>query len=333
MLVVLCLAALLQAGAPDSRTSPLQLLHQIKARLAEYEDSNRREPASLRPIAQLAIRSAEESQPFEVWREVCASPYRPNAASCHERLWGVLNNARASLADRASAAVALADGGDPQSAPALFKLLSGATNRDLAQVVPTLRILSDQEATALLLRLLTSDVAGGQVAACRALGHIDTAEVRNALAEAVRQALPGLHTWNACMVARARLKEPDSVNTISGYSRYMSGDELLDASRAMVELNNEHAVFLLRRVTREAGGLEQIAAAELLAATDPAYAATVIDRKLKDQSAGVRARALVAERRLGREPSATVRSLLVDTDALVRLRAAEVILSWVELLK
>ena len=165
------------------------------------------------------------------------------------------------------------------------------------------------------------------------LGTIDTTEVRGELRAAVDRAMPGLSTWNTCMVARARLREPDSTIAISGFSRSMQGGDLLDAAMAMLEIGNEQGDFLLRKLTREAPGIVRVKAAEQLVGTDPAYATKFADIGMGDSDPAVRAEALILERRLHRAPSRVVRSKLVDADGLVQLRAAAAILDWITLPK
>ena len=96
----------------------------------------------------------------------------------------------------------------------------------------------------------------------------------------------------------------------------------------MLETGNDQGTFLLRRLTREATGVTQVRAAGYLAAHDAEAAGKVVDVKIADPQPAVRAEALVVERRLKRIPSSTVRARLVDSDALVQLRAGEAILEW-----
>ena len=70
-------------------------------------------------------------------------------------------------------------------------------------------------------------------------------------------------------------------------------------------------------------------AAARLADKDPDFAARLVDGRLADPHSEVRARALVAERRLKRTPSAAVRKLLIDPVETVQVRAAEAVLDWV----
>jgi hypothetical protein len=180
-----------------------------------------------------------------------------------------------------------------------------------------------------LRKLLASTLVPEMVAACRTLGTIDTPEVRSALKEVVTQAPPSTDVWNACMVARARLKEPESVSTMSGYTHYMSGEPLLDAAEVMLLVGNEQGIDVLKKVTREASPIIQLRAAARLTSTDREYVARILEPRLHDVNAAVRAQALVVERRLSRTPTARVRSMLVDHDELVQLRAAETLLDWV----
>ena len=324
------LAALL---LPQLSPSTETIRQELKRRLSDYESGNDRSAAALRPIAQLAVDAALSSTAFDVWVEGCASTYAPATASCDDRLRALVKKPGAPAAQRARAAAVLArvgrDTADKNDAlSALSAILAKMTTSELVPVVGSLRLLPAKTAVPVLLRLLGSAPVGDKVAACRTLGHFDTVEVRDALQSVVAASGPGLQPWNTCMVARARLREPDSVLKLAGFSRALEGEDLLDAANAMLETGNDQGTFLLRRLTREATGVTQVRAAGYLAAHDAEAAGKLVDVKLADPQPAVRAEALVVERRLKRIPSSTVRARLVDSDALVQLRAGEAILEW-----
>jgi HEAT repeat protein len=177
--------------------------------------------------------------------------------------------------------------------------------------------------------MLASPAEGDKVAACRALGAFDSPEVRQALQKAVMAAPPGLEVWKACTLARVQLNEPDTAGAINGVSHEMTADQLLDAADVMAATGNQQALYLLQRVAREGSPVSRMEAAGRLADLDPPLAARVVDEGLVHADPAVRARALVAEKRLKRPPSAAVRKLLVDPDEMVQLRAAEAVLDWV----
>jgi HEAT repeat protein len=180
-----------------------------------------------------------------------------------------------------------------------------------------------------LLRLLASTADADKIAACRALGGFDSPAVREALKKTVAEALPGLEVWKACTLARVQLNEPDTAGAINGVSHDMTADALLDAADVMVATGNEQVIHLLQRVAREGRPISRMEAAARLADLDPELAARVVDAGLGDPDPAVRARALIAEKRLKRAPSAMVRKLLIDPDEIVQLRAAEAVLVWV----
>lgn len=333
MFPLIYLTALIVSWQPPAVRTPSQISTQeIRTRLdaQEKRSTGGPDPAAFGSIARLAFERATQSRTFRVWFEACAAQVSGDQQDCPTRLWGVLKNVAAPLKDRASAGAALVARKDPSAAAVLAGLVKNLNTKQLAEVAPELRVLPPPQAVPLLRKLLASNLVPEQVAACRSLGTIDTAEVRSALRDAVAQAPPSTDVWNACMVARARLKEPDSVNTMSGYTHYMSGEPLLEAAQVMLLVGNEQGIDVLKKVTREASPLVQLRAAAELTASDREYVARILEPRLQDANPAVRAEALVVERKLSRTPSVRVRSMLVDTDELVQLRAAEALLDWAE---
>ena len=323
--IACALLALLQTGpaAPS--------MDEVKTRLQVYERrtaSGRPDAEALAAVARMVVARALDSRRFDVWSQACLSGLAPETAQCQPRLLGALRQAAAPLADRSAAGAALARRGDKGATAEYFALVKDLPAKDLATIAPDLRALPEAQATPLLLRLLESPDSAHQIAACKVLGAIDTAQVRQALQAAVEKAAPGQDAWRNCMVARARLREPDSMLMISGYSRDMRQADLLDAATVMLEVGNEQGDYLLRKLTREAPGIVRLRAAEQITKTDAAYAARFVEGGLEDPDARVRAEALVLEKLLDREPSAKVRAGLVEADELVQLRAAEAILAW-----
>jgi HEAT repeat protein len=324
-------AAFLSSEQARIPATPQTTLQEIRTRLEAEEKrtpADQPDPAIFGEIARLVFDRAAQSRSFPVWSEGCASKFAVERQDCTVRLWSVLKNTSAIVKDRATAGAALVNRKEPEATAALHGLVKGLDPRQLAQVARVLRALPDAQSVPLLAGLLSSPTPTDQVAACRVLGTIASVDVRPELQKAVAQAPPGTDVWNACMVARARLGEPDSVNTISGYTHYMSGDALLDAAEAMVTVGNEQGIDVLKKVGREASPMVQLAALEQLAGAESEYAARFAEPKLQDANRAVRAKALVVERRLNRTPSASIRAMLLDKDELVQLRAAEVVLDW-----
>ena len=326
MLLALALTGALIVAqiSPPSHSTQLEL----KGRLSEYETREPKSPDALAAIAELAIDSNLKSNVFDVWLETCASQFVPAGSSCEKRLWETVKRPAAPARERARAAAVLSRGGDKGATAALGEIVSKMATRELVPLADDLRALPAETAVPMLSRMLSSSNTAEQIAACRALGYFDTSAVREALRAIVDASQPGLQPWNTCMVARARLKEPDAMLKLAGFSRGMEGEDLLDASETMLDNGNDQGTFLLRRLTREAAGATQLRAAAVLAATDPDAAAKVVDAKLDDPEPAVRAQALVTEARLKRSPSERVRRKLLDGDPIVQLRAAEALLQW-----
>ena len=317
-------ALLLAQASPSVESVQLEL----KQRLSDFEKRPDKTPEMLRAIALLALDSNLRSTNFDVWVEGCASPLVPATSTCQERLWSTVKRPAAPAEQRVRAAATLVRRGDKDAVASLTTIVANLTPRDLAPVADVLRLLPAPTAVPLLRKLLGSARSEDQIVACRVMGHFDTVEAKEALRTVVTNAPPGLQPWNTCMVARARLKEPDAMLKLAGFSRAMEGEDLLDAADAMLDNGNDQGTFLLRRLTREAPGVIQLRAAEVLAAADPDAAAKVVDAKLDDPDPAVRAQALVTELRLKRTPSERVRGKLLDSDPIVQLRAAEALLQW-----
>lgn len=315
---------------PPAAASARPSMQEIRSRLEAQEKLTTRQPdpAAFARIAALAFERAARAPDRRVWFEACASQFSRNRPDCATRLQAVVNDVAIPLKDRAAAGAALVSRQVPGASTALYRLVMDLNTKQLAEVAPHLGVLPKSQSIPLLRKLLSSPVAGEQVAACRSLGTIDAPEVLPLLKEAVAQSLPSTEVWNACMVARARLREPDSVYTISGYTHYMAGEPLLNAAEVMLLVGNEQGVDVLKKVAREASPIVQLRAAAQLATTDAAFAARILEPRLQDANPAVRAQALVVERRLARTPSPRIRSMLLDSDGLVQLRAAETLMEW-----
>jgi HEAT repeat protein len=324
MLLSLTAAAVLAAAQPAPPD--------IRARLAAYEKqvqlTGRADPAALEAIGRLVLDRAKQSSKFPVWSEACASALVGVGGDCSTRLWVVLKSSARPLSMRAEAAAALIERGDTGAPAALFDAIRNLGAAQLAPLAPIIRLMPESRAVPLLIRVLESPAAADQVVGCRALGTIDAADVRGALAKAVASNAPGTEAWSVCMVARARLREPDAVTTLWGYGQELEGEDLLDAAKAMLDVGDDRGVDFLKLLTRRGSSQVQVAAAERLVDLDAETANRVADAKLHDPEPQVRAAALVVARRLKRVPSADIRGMLLDTAELVQLRAAELVMDW-----
>ena len=333
MLRVACLCvslAIAQAATPVRSTQPGA--NEIKTLLSAYEKRDPAlppDPEALGRIARMVMTKTARSQAFRVWSEECASTFVTDKAACDTKLQSVLGDAGKPIAARAAAGALLTKHGDAKAADAVFALLNNLRTAELVSLVPVLRQLPHDRSGAVLLRLLGSPADADKIAACRALGSFDSPAVRQALSKAVTDAPPGLDVWKACMLARVQLNEPDTAGVINGVTHEMTPDALLDAADVMVATGNQNVIYILQRAAREGSPISRMDAAGRLADLDPPLATRVVDEGLAHADSAVRARALVAERRLKRAPSAMVRKLLVDLDEIVQLRAAEAVLDWV----
>jgi hypothetical protein len=321
--------AVAQAPAPPR---PIQAIESdIKALWTAYEKRDPAlppDPAALGKIARMVMAKNARSQFFRVWSEECASTFVTDKAACDAKLQAILDDKTKPVAVRAGAGSILMKHKVAKAADSVFLLLKPLSVAQLTPVVGIVRQLPPDRAVPLLLRLLGSSADTDKVAGCRELGAFDTPRVRESLKKAVTQAVPGLEVWRACTLARVRLQEPDTAGAINGITHESSADALVDAADVMSDLGNENVVYVLQRIAHEGRPLSQMDAAARLADKDPDFAARLVDGRLADPDPEVRARALVAERRLKRTPSAAVRKLLIDPVETVQLRAAEAVLDW-----
>ena len=329
--IVGLLVALTVAQAPAPPRPIRAIESDIKALLTVYEKRDPGlppDPAALEKIARMVLAKSARSQLFGVWSEECASTFVTDKAACDAKLQRVLDDTAKPVPVRAAAGAVLMKHQVAKAADRVFQLLKPLSAAQLTPIVGIVRQLPADHAVPVLLKVLASSDDTIKMAACRELGGFDTPQVREALKKAVAEAVPGLEVWRACTLARVRLQEPDTAGAINGITHESGADALVGAADVMSELGNENVVYVLQRMAHEGRPLAQMDAAARLADKDPEFAARLVDGRLADPDPEVRARALVAERRLKRAPSAAVRKLLIDPVEIVQVRAAEAILDW-----
>jgi hypothetical protein len=307
-------------------------LSNLRVRLAAYErharETGREDPAELERIAGAVIEDARRSATFSVWTEGCGSTVIGPSSECRDRLWAVLNAPRESTSRRAAAAAALMSSGDAAAADALASLLMTAPPSSIAQLAATVEKMPAKRAVPLLVRLSESPDADHQSRACEGLSSFEAPESHATFTRIVDANAPGTPPWLVCMIARARLHEPTPPGAVAGYGSTLQGHGQLFAAKVMLEAGNDAAVQLLVDLTHRGSATDRLAVADLLVDAKPDAAIPVIDESAANPDAGVRATALRLERRLRRPPSKSVRSMLVDADGTVRVRAAEVAIDW-----
>jgi len=327
------LPALVLLAATQRPAQPVgPTLGDLRVRLAAYErqatETGRQDPAELERIARGVIEDARRSSVFAVWSEACGSTAIGPSADCAARLWAVLNATRESTSRRAAAAAALISGGDTSAADTVAPLLMAAPLATIAQLAPIIEKMPAKHALPLLVRLSGSEDADHQARACEGLSGLDVPESHTAITKIVDGNAPGTPPWLVCMIARARLHEPTPPGAVAGYGNTVGGYGQLFAAKVMLESGNDAAVQLLVDLTHRGSAADRLAVAELLVNAKPDDAIPVIDAALGNSDAALRASALRLERRLQRAPSKTVRSMLVDADGTVRVRAVEVVIDW-----
>jgi hypothetical protein len=327
----LCVSLAVAQAAGPARPSQ-DTTSEIKALLAAYEKRDPSlppDPEALGKIARLVMAKAARSQTFRVWSEECASTFVSDTTTCDAKLQRALDDTTKPVAVRAAAGAVLMKHNAPKAVDSVFLLLKPLSAAQLTPLVGIVRQLPPDRAVPLLLRLLSASADANKIAACHELGAFDTPQVREGLQKAVTEAPPGLDVWKACTLARVRLQEPGTAGALNGITHESSADAALDAADVMADLGNENVIYVLQRIAHEGRPVSQMEAAARRADKDPAFAARLVDGRLGDPDPEVRAAALVAERRLKRAPSATVRRLLMDPAEIVQVRAAEAVLDWV----
>ena len=316
------------AVAPPARPT----LGELRTRLGAYERkmaaTGRPDAAELAAIANDVIEEGRRSATFSVWSQACASTMIPESADCSARLAAILNGPRETTTRRANAAAALIQKGDTAAAETVAGLLKPASLDMLTQLLPVIRQLPSRYAIPPLVRLSESPSPDDQGKSCEALSDFDVPEARTAVSKIVDQNPPGTPPWLLCMIARARLHEPTPPGAVAGYGDTLKGAGQLFAARVMLELGNDAAIQLLTDLTHRGDTTSRLIVADLLINAKPDAAIPVIETAEANPDPSIRAAALVSERRLNRAPSKTVRSMLVDTAGIVRLRAAEDVIEW-----
>jgi HEAT repeat protein len=326
-------AAVLFLGLASAAQAPVHTtLRDLRARLDAYErratESGRPDPAELASIANAIIEQARGSTTFPVWSNACASIAVPDSSDCSSRLWAIVKATREPIATRARAASALMARGEAPAADVLAGQLKTAPASTLARLVPAITTMPAPAAVPLLVRLSESPAGDDQQQACEALSAFDVTESRVAMARIVEANPPGSPPWLVCMIARARLHDPTPPGAVAGYGNMLQGRGQLFAARVMLELGSDAAVPLLVDLTHRGDSIDRLAAADLLVDVRPDAAIPIVEAAEANPDSAIRAAALLSERRLKRPPSKSVRSMLLDTDGIVRVRAAEVAIDW-----
>ncbi|HEU4687251.1 MAG TPA: hypothetical protein VFS23_02765 [Vicinamibacterales bacterium] len=334
------IAALLIAGSLASASQspppppPRPTLDQIKSQLTDYEALAKKkgspDPAALEKVARLSLDRAMGSPVANVWIEACRTAFAKGQASCDSRLWQLIGSVKAPVGQRVKAAAALTERGDKKAFELLLPAIKALDANTLAGIAGDLEALPESERAPLFVRMLQAEPAATREAACRAIGLDAPGEVRQAIGTAVNAIPPGTEPWFACVIAQARLREPDATWKLPGLSSAVQGRTLLDIADTMLALDDVRGLDVARKVTRQATGVVQTQAGQRLAETDPAYVGGLAEARLADPAPSVRAEALIIERKLGRAPYPAVRAALLDKDEIVQLRAAETVLAWAE---
>jgi hypothetical protein len=319
--VVLVLIALTVVQPASTRT-------RLDAYEAAVAKTGRPDPEALAAIAGDVIVTARRSPKFLVWSEACASTEVSDNERCAERLRGILARSSETKAMRAEAASALMARGDKAAAATLSDALKTATPSALAPLAPILAEMPAPSAVPLLIRLVESSSTADQAVACRYLGGFDEPEVREALKKVVARNPPGTDAWVHCMLARARLREPDTRGAAWGYGHTLQGDGQIDAGQVLLELGDDTGVQLLTDLTHRGPMKSRLRAATLLVDRAPDVAVPVIEASEIAAEPDLRADALSAEKQLKRDPPKIVRALLADTAEVVQVRAADAVLAW-----
>ena len=321
------LAALLQATPVQDTPAAAA---KIRSRLAAYEvrlAAGRAETGELAAIAKDVLQSTAASRNAHAVIQTCSSSFFADE-TCTAKLWEIARRTTAAFEERARAAAALARRGDKEAAGYLLQIVKPAPAARLAGVADALLTLPAERSVPLLEPLLQSKEPAAQTAACRILAKIDSAESRQAVRAFVAAAPRGTGPWHACMVASARLGDPEAHRMLRPLTHYMSGDDLVAAAEGLLPEDQDLAVSFLMQVTRESRGFPQLEAAERLAPFRPEIAADIMEYALASPEPELRAAALEVHRTLRLDPSKKVRDLLVDSNPLVQLRAGETVLAW-----
>jgi hypothetical protein len=304
-------------------------MSQLRARLTAYEAqvaAGKANASELESIAADTIWELTGSADPVTLVQACSSTFARDA-ECRAKLWALARKAGASRPHRVEAAAVLARRKDADAAPYLLQLVSGLPPAQLAPLAGALTAVPVEKSVPLLRRLLESDAAAAQEAACRVLREIDTGASREAIQAFLANAPRGTSAWNACTIAAAKLGDPAAQRLTTFISMHLAGDQLIDAADIMMDTDRDRAVSVLMQVTRESRGYPQFEAADRLANIRPEITTDIMEFGLGSDRPEMVAAALELHRSLRLDPNPPIRARMVDANPLVRLRAAETTLA------
>src|SRR5829696_1155643 len=333
MLLPFLLVPLL-TGSPSQAKPPAQAPSPAptpRARLAQYEQqvvAGKADPAELVSIATIVLENGTDVTDAGPMIEACSSDFARQRTECDTTLSALSKRQTASLTDRVRAAAALVLRKQKGADALLLELARRASPSQLVGIAPSLALLPARDSVPLLASLLASGDATANTVGCRVLSDIEGTESRTAIREFLTAAPRGTQPWFACVLAAARLGDVDAQQTSRSIWTYLHGYDLVTAADVLVAIDEELAVSLLQQATREARGITRLDAADRLVKLRPEVAKSIMEETLDDQDPEIRSAALQVHRHLQLEPSWDVRGRLLDTDPVVRLRAAETVLDW-----
>jgi hypothetical protein len=332
-MVVITIALTLLSSAWQVRDVPrtAKPVEGARQRLAAYEQqvaAGKADPAILGAIAAAVLEGNAASTNPIAMTEACASDFAKHA-DCSVKLWALARRSNAPLVDRARAAAVLVRAKDKDAPQYVLDLAAKATRPQLVSIAPALAVLPPDASLPLLLPLLNSPDPAEMTTACRLMSDIDARETRQAIQAFLVTVPRGTQPWFACVLAAARLGDPEAQQTSRSITTYLGGLDLVAAADVVQSTDQELAVSLLLQATRQARGVVRLEAADRLVSLRPEVASNIVAETLRETDPELRAAALLVHRHLKIEPGPDVRALMLDSDAGVRLRAAEAVLDWV----
>jgi hypothetical protein len=325
-------AAARPRATPQNRDAP-RATGEIAARLAAYErsvDAGSAAAAELEALARAVITHvANATQPEAVVLACSSSIWM--AEGCPAKLWTVARARTVDIDARVRAAAALVTAKEPAAADFLVTMVKPLAPSRLPPVARFITVLKPEQSVPLLEPMLQAHDQAAETAACRALGTIDSAESRHAIAAYLSSpsAIPGMPATYACVLASAALGDPGNERMAGFIANSLNGESLIAAAEILMRSDRERAISHLQQVTRESVGLPRYEAAERLASIRPDVAKPIVEQGIRETDGHLRAAALEVHRALKLPASREVRALMVDPNPVVDLRAAEAVLAGI----
>lgn len=260
--------------------------------------------------------------------EACKVLLAHGTHPCRKALTAEMANTEAPYPSRLQAAGVLAEAGDEAALAQYRKLASTASERQLRSVIESARTLPPAVAVPALELALASPEADIQYSAAATLGEKDSPASRQVLTKFLA-GNPNRFARAAAASSLAALGDEEQLKAFTQALPDLQGGDLQRIGTALLSRGDPRGVEALTRATKDDHELIRISAAAALAAKAPEVSAPVLKTSLASPNPLIRAAALDEFRRSPLLTIVQARGFLLDSDLLVRIRAADAVFARV----